>query len=79
MRSIARASRILFTVALLSVPGIGLAQTVQTPDRDDRTYADDRGGFDLGWLGLLGLAGLFGLMGRDRSRYPDARPATGRL
>lgn len=32
---------------------------------------NERGGFDLGWMGLLGLAGLVGLM--PRKRTPERR------
>ncbi|MFD0714135.1 WGxxGxxG family protein [Paenibacillus sp. GCM10027626] len=33
-----------------------------------RAYANDRTGFNWGWLGLLGLFGLAGMRGRDRNK-----------
>ncbi|HYP12902.1 MAG TPA: WGxxGxxG family protein [Bryobacteraceae bacterium] len=41
---------------------------------------NERGGFDLGWMGLLGLAGLVGLLPRKKAARPvantDAEPRT---
>lgn len=56
---------------LMAVPGF--AQTAY-PESDTTapapaTRQDDRGGFDLGWLGLIGLAGLLGL--RRHRHHPD--------